>query len=81
LLLNRDHLVSIASAVLLHKKMNGVSRSKNAVHPFEYTDDQSSPTNLDEALESFRAFFLSPTRATRELIDLFQPLLVSSGTH
>lgn len=71
----RQPLDSIASARLLHQKKNGVSLSKNAVHPFEYTQERDSPTNLDQALEAFRTFFLSPTRATAELLNLFRPLL------
>ena len=39
----RKPLDFIASAVHLSKKKNGVSRSKNAVHPFEYTQRDSNP--------------------------------------
>ena len=42
-----------------------------------YTNGVDSPTTLEQALEQFRNFFLSPTKATRELLDLFQPLLTA----
>ena len=39
----RQPLDSIASAVILHQKMNGISRSKNAVHLVWYSQRDSNP--------------------------------------
>ncbi|MCZ7556993.1 MAG: zinc ribbon domain-containing protein [Bacteroidia bacterium] len=71
----REPLGAIAFAGIEAQKKTGDSLTEPPVYPVWYTKTEDSPTTLNQALERFRAFFLSPTRATRELIDLFQPLL------
>ena len=76
----RQPLEAASVAPMKIYKKAGILPKKNAVHSVWYIGTPDSPASLEQALDAFRSFFLSPTRATRELLDLFPPLLMVEPT-
>ena len=75
----RQPLDAIALAAVKAQKKIGNSLTKTADHLVWYSHEEDSPTDFEPELQSYRSLFISPTRATRELIQLFEPLFPSQS--